>query len=1077
MSALHMLSLLCLGAATAAAAPLNPVDLRCEYKVNPLGIDATAPRLTWRLEAAENGAYQTAYHILVASSEALLANDQGDLWDTGRVDSAETALIPYAGKPLNSRMHCYWKVCVWDGQGRDSGWSAPAQWTMGLLAPGDWKAQWIGYDAPDAAANDAPQGPSPLEGAAWLWHAAGAPGIDQPAGRAYFRKTFDLNQPVKAAQLAVTADNDCKVYLNGEDANEGGSAINAFNRIYTIDVARHLKQGGNVLAIEAANQGDTANPAGMIARLRVTLADGSVVDLVSDTTWKAAAKRGGRAWNTTDFDDAAYAAPLVVAKLGEGPWNPKPDPGLTLPPPPYLRRDFALPSGIRRATVYATALGLYELHLNGQRVGEDYLTPGWTDYSKRVPYQTYDVTGLVKDGDNAMGAILADGWYAGYVGFRLLNGLEKPRGYYGDQPRLAVQLEVEYNDGHVETVTTDSQWKATYGAIREADLLMGETRDLRLTMPGWDAPGFDDATWAAAAVSPAPDIIVEAHAGSPVRNRATFTAQAMTEPQPGVYVYNLGQNMVGWARIKVHGKPGQKIQVRQSERLQDDGTLYTVALRKARAIDSYILRGEGEETLEPAFTFHGFQYVEITGVDAPLPLDAVTGVVIGSNIEQTGFFECSEPLLNQLFHNIVWGQRGNYLEAPTDCPQRDERLGWTGDAQFFMPTSAYTADIGAFFTKWLVDLADDAQFEDGSFPDIAPNIGLGGGNVAWGDAAIICTYEMYRYYGDKRAIEAHYDHLVKGMDYLEGTSENFIRKKLGYGDWLNLGGNAKDEVICTAYFAYLAGLMAEMGEVIGRADAATRFKALHDNVRKAFIEHFVGDDGRILESSQTGYALAFTMDLLPEDKKALAAKHFEDEIARFDYHLATGFIGTPRLLPGLQEAGKLDLAYRLLLTKTFPSWLFQVTLGATTMWERWDGWTPDKGFQDPGMNSFNHYAFGAVGEYLFSTVGGIKSTAPGFTSALIAPKPGGGLTHAKTRYDSISGSYETEWTILKDSLEIVVKIPANTTAEVRLPIQDPALLLAAENTRNGDKLTPAADGLSYKAGSGHYTFRMKWPTE
>jgi alpha-L-rhamnosidase len=1073
MSALHMLTLLCLGAATAAAAaPLTPVDLRVEYKVNPLGIDAATPRLTWRLEATANGARQTAYHILVASSAELLAKDQGDLWDSGRVDSSNTALIPYAGKPLTSRMHCHWKVCVWDGNGVDSGWSAPAHWSMGLLSASDWSAQWIGYDAPETQVEPAPEVPSPLEGAAWLWHAAGPQGLDQPEGRAYFRKTFELDQAVKAAQLAITVDNECKVFLNGKDANEGGGAINAFNRIFTVDVTGRLTTGVNVLAVEALNQGDTANPAGMIARLTITLADDSEVIVASDTTWKSAPKRGSKAWTTTNFDDATYAAPQIVAKLGEGPWNPKPDPGLTLPPPPYLRRDFAAEKGIRRATVYATALGLYELHLNGQRVGEDYLTPGWTDYRKRVPYQTYDVTALVKEGPNALGAILADGWYAGYIGFRLLNGLDKPRGYYGEEPRLAVQLEIEYADGRVERVTTDPAWKAAYGPIREADLLMGEARDLRRELAGWNTPGYDDSAWAAVAVSPAPDIRVEAHAGEPVQNLANFTAKKKTEPQPGVYVYDLGQNIVGWARLQVQGADGQKIQVRQSERLQDDGTLYTVALRKARAIDTYTLSGNGVETLEPAFTFHGFQYVEITGVDAPLPLEAVTGVVIGSAITQTGHFESSEPLLNQLFHNIVWGQRGNYLEAPTDCPQRDERLGWTGDAQFFMPTSAYTADIGAFFTKWLVDLVQDAQFPDGSFPDIAPDIGLGSGNVAWGDAAMICTYEMYRYYGDRQVIEEHYDRLVKGMDYLESTSENFIRKKLGYGDWLNLGGNAKDEVICTAYFAYLAGLMAEMGEVIGRTAEAERFRVLHGNIRDAFIQHFVLDDGSILESSQTGYALAFTMDLLPEDKKALAAKHFEKEIARFDNHLATGFIGTPRLLPGLQAAGRLDLAYQLLLTKTFPSWLFQVTLGATTMWERWDGWTPDKGFQDPGMNSFNHYAFGAVGQFLYEAVGGIQPLAPGFAKVQIAPHPGGGLTHASVRYNSIRGEIVSGWKQDGAKLTMNVTVPPNVTAEIEVPAGADAKVTVSDPT-NAKPLGQAEGRHRFEVTGGQYTFTVE----
>ncbi|MBI3118474.1 MAG: family 78 glycoside hydrolase catalytic domain, partial [Candidatus Hydrogenedentes bacterium] len=565
--------------------------------------------------------------------------------------------------------------------------------------------------------------------------------------------------------------------------------------------------------------------------------------------------------------------------------------------------------------------------------------------------------------------------------------------------------------------------------------------------------------------------LVQAHPGNAVEQFEEFPAQSMNEVQPGVYVYDLGQNMVGWARLKVKGEAGQRVQVRHAEMLQSDGSLYTVSLRKARAIDSYILSGHGAETLEPKFTFHGFRYVELTGLDKPPTPKDVVGVVLYSPLPQTGFFECSEPLLNQLYHNILWGQRGNYLEAPTDCPQRDERCGWTGDAQFFMPTSALVSDVSAFFTKWLVDLVQDAQLEDGSWADVAPNIGLGGGNVAWGDAAIICTYQMYRYYGDKRVLAQHYDYLMKGMQFLENSSENYIRKKLGYGDWLNLGGNAKDEVICTAYFAYLAGLMREMAEIIGRTPEAEHYAALEKNIKDAFVKNFIREDGSILDSSQTGYALAFTMDLIPDELKAKAAEHFQKEIERFDNHLATGFIGTPRLLPALSLAGKQDVAYQLLMNKTFPSWLFQVTLGATTMWERWDGWTPDKGFQDPGMNSFNHYAFGAVGEYLFTTVGGIQATAPGFSKIRIAPVPGGGLTWAKTRYDSIHGAIRSEWRIENGKFLLEVEIPANMEAVVELPsgLTD----VAASDTVLAKPLEGAARGTAFTIQSGVCRFEAR----
>lgn len=1070
MNALRVLTLFC---AALPAAALTPTDPRCEYRVDPLGIGTAAPRLTWRLASDTPGARQSAYQILVATTLELLARDEGDLWDSGKVESAETALIPYAGAPLAARARCHWKVRVWDGDGTASDWSAPALWTVGLLSAADWSAQWIGHDAedPDFEPQPAPPGAT-LEGAAWIWHAAGPEGVDQAAGRAWFRRVVEIADAPATATLAVTVDNTCKVYLNGEERKPAAGAVNAFNRIFTIDLGS-LPPGRHVIAVEADNHGDAPNPAGLIARLELTHADGRVEAIVSGADWMASAKRGGTRWREAEFDAKDYAPARVVARLGEGPWNPQPDPGLHLPPPPYLRRDFALADGIVRATAHVTALGHYELRINGQRVGEDQLAPGWTDYAKRIPSHTYDVTDLVRAGDNAVAAILADGWYAGYIGFRLLLGHDRPRGYYGERPRLLAQLEIEYADGRVERVTTDGDWRAAYGAIREADQLMGEKRDLRREMPGWDVPGFDDSAWTPVVVSPAPEAPVEPHRGVPVRELATFTARGVKEVKPGVWVYDLGQNIVGWARVTVDGAAGQHVVVRHAEMLQEDGTLYTEALRKARSIDQYILAGTGRVRLEPAFTFHGFQYVEISGLDAPPAPEDVVGVVIGSAIDQTGHFESSNPILNQLFHNIVWGQRGNYLEIPTDCPQRDERLGWTGDAQFFMPTAAYTADIGAFFSKWLVDLIDDAQREDGSFPDIAPDIGLGAGNVAWGDAAIICTHEMYRYYGDTAVIAHHYDRLKKGMDFLEKTSENHIRKNIGYGDWLNLGGNAKDEVICTAYYAHLAGLMAEMGAAIGRDADAARFGKLRDDIRAAFIDTFVDAEGRILESSQTGYALAFTMDLLPEDRRAAAALRFEEEIARFDHHLATGFIGTPRLLPGLQAAGRLDLAYRLLLNTTFPSWLFQVTLGATTMWERWDGWTPDKGFQDPAMNSFNHYAFGAVGQFLYEAVGGIQPLAPGFRRVRVAPHPGGDLSHATVRYNSIRGEITSAWRIADGTLALEVTIPPNVEAEIGVPASDPAHVdatRAPHTTPSGTRDSAAW----FTAGGGTHTFTAPW---
>lgn len=1047
---------------------MNPTHLTTEYRIDPEGIDETAPRFSWQVESDQRNRLQTAYQVLVADSEEALAADQGTLWDSGKTASPATLHIAYAGTPLKSRMQCWWKVRVWDNEDAPSSWSEVARFSMGLLGQDDWQAQWIGFDAPggpDFASAGAPA----MDRAQWIWHDEGNPRESAPPGYRWFRHALMLpdNAVVVSARLFISGDDAVEAWINGTKLNGGQPAMKEWRRLNPHLVGGFLKPGKNILAVMAENKDGAA---GWVAALRVTLRNGATVDLYTDKTWKSFADNPGKDWAASDYNDSAWRPAKELAAFGGAPWAESQPKTAQFKPVAQLRRVFKAKAGVRQATLYASALGLYAFHVNGERVGADYFTPGWTEYRNRVYYQTYDVTSLVRAGAaNALCAELANGWYAGHVG---LKGSE----LYGTKPRLFAQLELEYENGTREVIATDGTWRATTGEIRGADLLMGETRDKRLAQTGWALPEYADADWSAVVVD-MPEIMparIEAYPGAPVRQFESLPALTFTEPQPGVYVYDLGQNMVGWARITVHGEAGQRVQVRYTEMLQDNGMPYTEALRSAQATDTYILAGSGGETLEPAFTFHGFRYVEVRGIEAPLPLDAVTGIVLHADVPITAEFETSNPLLNQLFHNITWGLKGNYLEAPTDCPQRDERLGWTGDAQFFMPTALYTAGIGAFYTKWLVDLIEDGQQENGSFPHVAPDVKLGGGAVAWGDAAMICPWLIYQFYGDTRVIEKHYDNLIRGMDFLEQTSENHIRKDLGFGDWLNLGGGAKDEVICTAYYAYLADIMSQMAALIGRKDAAERYAALHLNIRQAFIDNFVDDSGHILDSSQTGYALAFAFDLIPEDLREAAAAHYIKEIERFDGHLATGFIGTPRLLPTLSLAGRDDVAYRLLMNTTYPSWLFQVTLGATTMWERWNGWTPDKGFADSGMNSFNHYAFGAVGEWLYSRVAGIRPDAPGFEKIYIEPVPGGGLTYARMNYQSIRGPIISSWRVEGDSFLLDVEIPANTTATVCIPTGD-----AASVTEGGKPLEEAGisvetilDGsILCRLGSGTYQFQ------
>src|ERR671916_2196062 len=859
-----------------------PVRLRCEYRSDPLGIDARSPRLSWVLEAEKRGQRQTAYQILVAANEEDLETKENLLWDSGKVSSEESVNVPYEGAELRSRLRCAWKVRVWDRLDNPSPYSEPAAWEMGLLERSDWIGKWIGL------------GEGPPQ---------------------------DFEPPT----------------------------------------------------------GD-------------------------------------------EYDDVG--------------------PGLIRSP--YLRKEFRLEKPVGRARLYATALGVYEPYVNGERVGKDVLAPGWTDYRKRVQYQTFDVSKLLAEGRNALGAVLGDGWYAGFVGFD-----PKHRGaHYGSRTQLLAQLEVEYEDGTKQTVVSDSSWRSSTGPILYSDLLVGESYDARQEMAGWNEPGFDDSDWYPAGVEEveSPPLVAQPDEG--VRVTGEVAAKAVTEPKSGVYIFDMGRNMVGWVRLKVQGEAGTEVTLRHAEALNPDGTIYTTNLRFARATDRYVLRSGSEEVYEPRFTFHGFRYVEVTGYPGEPPLEAITGRVVHSATPPAGSFECSSPMVNKLQSNILWGQRGNFLSIPTDCPQRDERLGWTGDAQVFVRTASFNMDVAAFFEKWMVDL-EDAQSPEGAFPDVAPLLefsllDLSRGAPAWGDAGVVVPWTIYRTYADVRIVERHYEAMTRWMDYLREANPDLLRKnKLGnnYGDWLSPEGDAtpKDQ-LATAYWAYDAKLMAEMSHAIGRGEDAKEYEKLFERIRHAFNEAYVDPGGRVKGDTQTGYVVALHMELLPEELRAKAAGHLVRTIAEKDWHLSTGFVGVGYLCPVLAEAGHPDVAYRLLNNETYPSWGYTIKIGATTVWERWDGWTEEHGFQSPNMNSFNHYSLGSVGEWLYRYVAGIDldPQTSGYGRIVIRPRPGGGLTYARGEYDSVRGRIVSAWSIEGDRFELHVTIPPNTTATVHVPAADGA---------------------------------------
>ncbi|MER5252538.1 alpha-L-rhamnosidase [Streptomyces sp. NPDC002855] len=1017
-----------------------------EYVRHPLGLDVPRPRLSWPLTSTKEGQAQTAYQVRVASAPGRIA--EPDVWDSGKVASSDSVLVPYAGPDLTSRTRYYWSVRVWDSAGRASEWSEPSWWETGLLAAKDWTARWIGAPASLVGA-------PALDAASWIWFPEGDPATSAPAATRWFRGRVDVPEGVTRARLVMTADDGYTAYVNGTRVahTEADSAADNWRRPVVVDITAQLRPGAAVVAVSATNA--TTGPAGLLGLLELTTADG-VRTLTTDGTWKATDKEPSGDWRSTGFDDASWAASKVLAAWGSGPWGKV---AAHHCPAAQLRHEFRLRPGkkVARARLYSTALGLYDAWLNGERVGDDRLAPGWTDYDKRVQYQTYDVTRQLKPGANALGVTVAVGWYAGNV------GMFGPH-QYGERPAFLGQLEVTYTDGSTDRVLSGTDWRTATGPVTAADLLSGEDYDARLETAGWTRAGFDDSDWIKADAIDKVKAAVVAQIDGHTRVESEISTQKVSEPEPGVFVFDLGQNMVGAVRLTVSGKAGTKVQLRHAEVLNPDGTIYTTNLRTASATDTYTLKGGGKETFEPRFTFHGFRYVEVTGYPGKPPRDAVVGRVIHTSAPFTMDFKTNVPMLNQLHSNITWGQRGNFLSVPTDTPARDERLGWTGDINVFAPTAAYTMESARFLTKWLDDLRD-GQPDDGAFPDVAPFVGTVGKGVAgWGDAGVTVPWALYQAYGDTRVLEQSWSSMLKWLDYLEKHSTGYLRPAEGYGDWLNIQDETPKDVIGTAYFAHSADLVARTAEALGKDPAP--YKKLFGSVRDAFRAAYVTSGGRVKGDTQTAYVLALSMELLADGDRAPAAARLVELIKSKEWHLSTGFLGTPRLLPVLTATGHTDVAYRLLVQRSFPSWGYQIDKGATTMWERWDSIKPDGSFQDAGMNSFNHYAYGSVGEWMYANIAGIAPADPGFRKILVRPRPGGGVTEAQGSFDALYGPVTTHWKTDSEGFRLTLTLPANTTAEVWIPADE-----RSQVTHEAAEFLRMEDGCAvFAAASGTHRF-------
>ncbi len=844
---------------------MEAVCLRLESLENPIGIDEVQPRFSWQVQADGFAAHQSAYQIQVA-------DEHGDVWDSGKIDSDLSHHIRYAGEALSPLTRYQWQVKIWDAAGNESEW-ARAEFVTAVYENHEWQADWIHY-------------------------------------------------------------------------------------------------------------------------------------------------------------------PLV-----------------NMLPSEYVRRSFKINKEIKSAFLVMTAKGVFDPYLNGQRICDDYLSPGWTDYFKRQHYRVYDVKEHLGQGEQYLGAIVAEGWYAGQVGSHRPN-------IYSNLTYLLAELHITYSDGSTEQIVTDDKWEMSHGAYLQASIMHGEHYDARLELTDW-CKGGEKGNWKPVTVKSFKDAQertwdrnepvalstnLRAHPGVPVRAIETFQAKKVHEAEAGAYIYDFEQNLAGVVRLHLDLPAGTCLRLRHAEMITPEGSMYVENLRSAVATDIYICKGGGE-IYDPRFTFHGFRYVEISGINQPLDLDKVEVVALGSDTPDAGTFSCSNDMLNQLQSNIRWTQRANFLEIPTDCPQRDERLGWTGDAQVFISTACANADVESFFRKWLNDM-EDSQREDGTLPNVIPATPMGGNaDAAWGDAITVCPTDLYTAYGDPELLADWYPRMKAFCEYYQlNIQEDGTRGgTFCFGDWLALdvedftqcGGGTPKDLIQTAFYNWSFRLTAQAARHAGKEDEAKDLEERAAKAAAAFDKKYFDADGKSHCDTQTSYVLALHFELIPEEKRQAAVKHLVDNIHRHDDHITTGFVGVSYLLPTLAKYGELDIAYKLLENKTFPSWGYSIENGATTIWERWNGWVKDVGPGDPNMNSYSHYAYGSVGAFMYGTLAGLKPLEPGFKKASLAPYPGGTITQAAYTYDSIVGQWQIDWVQKDEAFDCAFSIPANTSALVSLPVASP----------------------------------------
>jgi alpha-L-rhamnosidase len=1050
----------------------SPAKLRVDDLATPLGLDDKAPRFAWQLSDTKQGAKQTAYQVQVATSRALLISGKPDAWDSGKVSSGQSLGVEYKGSALEPTKRYFWRVLAWDKDGKAYPASESSFWETGLLSKEGWKGHWIGLQTWDEAAVRA-------DNAAWITTPDGKALHDSKADQEHiaYRFPFSVDGSVQKAFLFVTGEDVASAWVNGAQVTKGAELPPwkqlPWKKYVQVDVTSQLRTGANALAIEIThyvvnpNGMATADTPPMSAALVIQMTNGSVVRYASglDTGWKTSIKPAN-GWTSGGAEDGSWK-PVVAYAQPTGPnaeplGNPWPAQSVKA-----LRHDFDVRKPVVSARLYATALGAYQVFINGRRAGDDVLAPGWTDYRMRLKYQTYDVTSSVAQGANAIAALVAPGWYS-----TPLEWFQQPNLYGLTSPSLMAQLRIEYKDGSVEWVTSDGTWQAAVSPTLKAEIYDGETQDARLTQPGWMAAHFAGKGWVPVELHTPElsNIAIDGQDYQPIRVERTLTPKAMTEPSPGVYIYDMGQNFSGVEHLRLQGPAGTDVRVRTGEILNSDGTLYTENLRTAKSTDHFILAGKGVEEFTPQFTFHGFRYLELTGLPGKPLADAVKGIVFHTDAAFTAQLTTGSTMINSLWKNILWGQRSNFIGVPTDCPQRDERLGWTADAQVFWRTATYNMDLTAFSRKYSGDVrgtqagsGQGTEAEGDLFGIFAPGIATtsASSGAGWSDAGVIVPWTSWIQTGDTTIVEQNWDAMTKYVGAIERSNPEHLWKKNSgtpFGDWLSPEGPTVYPLVATASWAYDLTLMQQMAHAIGKLDEEAKYAEEFGKVKAAFIQAFVHDDGFVAGAdlgpspfgvinnpdakaksgdTQTGYVLALHMNLVPDELRAKVAQHLVDKIQANHGLLGTGFLGTPYLLAVLTESGHRDLAYKLLLNTSYPSWGYLIDHGATTMWERWNG---DQMKSDPSMNSYNHYAYGAVADWIYRYAAGVDATPvdAGFHTIYLHPSFDAQLGSIDFKYPSPYGEIHSAWTLKNGAARWNLTIPANATGWIGLSEQEAA---------------------------------------